>query len=114
MLAALAFLGFISNVWLYVDDMKNRGAILDLVSKTEGGVTELMAQPVVAPPASSGPGDLASAEMELQPNPDQSQSMQDSQAFLGKSSVAPDSIRASYITDQDAQDVLKRSMARPR
>ena len=47
LLASLAILGFISNVWLYVDDIKNRGRVLDMVCKEEGGVIELMAQPVI-------------------------------------------------------------------
>ena len=37
MLVGLALLGFLSNVWLYVDDVRNRGGVLNLVHRGNGG-----------------------------------------------------------------------------
>lgn len=40
----LAVIGIVLNLWLYFDDIKNRGSILDKVDEGET-LTELMASP---------------------------------------------------------------------
>jgi len=42
LLASIAFVGFCCNVWLYIDDKKNRGGLLDKVSVKEESVQAAM------------------------------------------------------------------------
>ena len=41
----LSAIGIVFNVWLYIDDLKNRGGILDKVDEGDG-VGDLMTSPV--------------------------------------------------------------------
>ena len=40
---ALAIIGFLINIWLYIDDIKNRGGVLD---KVDSGEDQNQAPPV--------------------------------------------------------------------
>ena len=42
MLASIAFVGFLCNVWLYIDDIKNRGSLLDKVAVKEESISAAM------------------------------------------------------------------------
>lgn len=44
--SGLACVGIVFNVWLYIDDLRNRGGILDKVDNGEDDLTALMTTPV--------------------------------------------------------------------
>ena len=54
LLSAFATVGFCFNIWLYVDDLKNRDGQLDKVPKPkgegegDGGLTDMMTSPTTA------------------------------------------------------------------
>ena len=43
--SALSCIGIVFNVWLYIDDLRNRGGILDAVDKGETSLENLMTTP---------------------------------------------------------------------
>lgn len=53
LLSAFATIGFGFNIWLYIDDLKNRNGQLDKVPKGtdeggDGGITDMMTSPTQA------------------------------------------------------------------
>jgi hypothetical protein len=44
-LAAFASIGFFVNLWLYIDDIKNRGSVLNEVKKKGDDMTNMMTSP---------------------------------------------------------------------
>lgn len=66
LLTAFAFIGFMFNIWLYVDDLKNRGGQLDKVPSSkddgEGGITDMMTSPATG---RRQPGDAEIDEFDI-------------------------------------------------
>ena len=89
--SALACLGIIFNVWLYIDDLKNRNGILDSVNPDE------MLQKLMTSPEQNnrrGRDDQEDGDYDM---------------------AVDDDIKKSldvYRTDKGTRDALKRSMAK--
>lgn len=100
---ALSCIGFVLNIWLYVDDIKNRNGILDKVDKkgdddnsgANMGITDLMTSPTPA----------ARRDLEKQ--------LRESKQLDGDDMEVDMKIKADlleYKTNQQTRDALKRSV----
>lgn len=104
MLAAFALCGFLLNIWLYFDDIRNRGSVLNNVDKGET-LEELMTSPV-AERKTAGPDDLIEGEVVMA-------EMEANEHLKLPNQAAHDGVD-QYADDQGARDALKRSMAKQR
>jgi len=87
-LAGFATIGFCVNLWLYLDDIKNRNSVLNEIKKKNEGLTTMMTSP---PPT----------RRSLVPNKGE-----DGEEI--PTGVAVD----IYAENKSTRDALKRSMAR--
>lgn len=106
MLAAFAACGFVLNIWLYFDDIRYRGSVLNNVDKGEQ-LAELMTSPP-AERKTAGDNDLIEGEVVMA-------EMEDNQHLMNKDAhlSVPTGVDL-YAEDKDARDALKRSMAKQR
>jgi len=109
LLAGFAFIGFIFNIWLYIDDKKNRGSNLDKVPSAnkeegEGGLTDMMTSPEQT---RKGPPGAEVDEFDMKTGQDD---------FVEGAVITEagngDEMLDLYKSDRAARDGLKRSMAK--
>ena len=96
--ALLAIIGICFNVWLYIDDLKNRKGILDAVDKGDN-LEDLMSTPVAADRRKAAEKAMAleDGDAEVQMNVDDDDLKNQLQV---------------YKQDKDARDSLRRSVGR--